>query len=121
MRLLLGTLQTILAALFAAAGVGKIFFWDKFAGHLASNQALPRWVWTSIGVFELVCAVTLVVPILARKRSAPAAVAAAALALENVLFAGLHYAHREPTPVVFSLVLAVACGFIAYGDSVLRR
>ncbi|PYO36709.1 MAG: hypothetical protein DMD71_04105 [Gemmatimonadetes bacterium] len=46
-------------------------------------------------------------------------IAAIGLAVEGVLFAGLHYKYAERSPMMFSLVLAALAAFVAYGRFVL--
>ena len=42
-------------------------------------------------------------------------VAAGALALESLVFIGVHVKYKEKTPVIMSAVLGLIMGFIAYG------
>ena len=46
--------------------------------------------------------------------------AAAVLALESLVFVGVHVKYREVTPMILSGVLGLLMAFIAYGRMVLR-
>ena len=46
-------------------------------------------------------------------------VAAAALAVESLVFIGVHAKYREITPIILSAVLGLLMAFIAYGRLVL--
>ena len=92
----------------------------KVSQQVASNKALPREIWMCIGIFELLCAVGLVIPAATRKSPILIPIAAACLAVEGVLVAGLHYSYAEYSPLTFSLALAALAAFVAYGRFVLK-
>jgi len=88
--------------------------------QVASNKAFPREVWTCIGIFEALCALALVIPAATGKFPILTPVAAACLAVEGILFAGLHYSYAEHSPMAFSLVLTALAAFVAYGRFALK-
>ncbi|MPY88400.1 MAG: hypothetical protein GEU99_10785 [Luteitalea sp.] len=47
---------------FRNGGSTKVFIFEKVSQQVASNNALPREMWMCIGIFELLCAVGLVIP-----------------------------------------------------------
>lgn len=47
-------------------------------------------------------------------------VAAAILAIESLVFIGVHIKYREVTPIIMSAVLGLLMAFIAYGRLVLQ-
>ena len=101
------------------AGSTKVFWFEKVSQQVASNKAFPREIWICIGIFELLCAVGLVIPATG-KSPILTPIAAACLAVEGVLFAGLHSSYAEYSPVTFSLALAALAAFVAYGRFVLE-
>ena len=49
MNMLLWVLQVLVALLYAASGVMKIFMFDKISADVPSFGALPRSAWTALG------------------------------------------------------------------------
>lgn len=121
MNLLLWILQILAALLYGASGVMKVFMFDKVSADVPSFGALPRQAWMVLGIVELVCVIGLVVPGIARWPPWVAGAAAAVLAIETLVFVGVHVQYRETTPIVFSVLLGLTMAFIAYGRLVLRR
>ena len=120
MNVLLWVLQVLAALLYGASGVMKVFMFDKISGDVPSFGALPREAWTALGILELVCAVALVVPAAFRWHPALTVVAAAALAVDILVFIGVHVKYREVAPIIMSGVLGLLMAFIAYGRMVLK-
>jgi uncharacterized membrane protein YphA (DoxX/SURF4 family) len=120
MNILLWVLQVLAALLYGASGVMKIFLFDKISADVRSFDALPREAWLSLGIFELVCTVGLIVPAALRWRPALTGVAAALLALESLVFIWVHVKYREVPPIVMSAVLGLLMAFLAYGRLVLK-
>ena len=120
MNMLLWVLQVLAALLYGASGVMKVFMFDTISGDVRSFGALPRNVWTALGILELVCAVGLIVPAALPWHAALTVVAATALALESLVFIGVHAKYREITPIIMSGVLGLLMAFIAYGRMVLQ-
>jgi hypothetical protein len=120
MNILLWVLQVLAALLYAASGVMKVFMFDKASEGVASFGALPRKAWTALGILELVCIVGLIVPAAFHWRPALTGVAATALALESLVFIGVHVKYREIPPIIMSGVLGLLMAFIAYGRMILK-
>lgn len=120
MNILLWVLQILAATLYAASGVMKVFMFDKISGEVQSFGALPREAWMTLGILELVCAVGLIVPSVLRWRPGLTAVAATVLAVESLVFIGVHARYGEITPIIMSGVLGLLMTFIAYGRMVLK-
>src|SRR5690349_23158143 len=80
--------------------------------------------WGSLGVFEMLCAVLLVVPAAAKWMPVLTLLAAAALALESlalaVWFARYSLALRATNPLVYVVVGGLIAAFVAYGRYTLR-
>ena len=120
MNILLWVLQVLAALLYGASGVMKVFMFDKVSGDVPSFGALPREAWMALGILELVCVVGLIVPAAFRWRPALTVAAATVLAIESLVFIGVHAKYREITAIIFSGVLGLLMAFIAYGRLVLK-
>ena len=120
MNVLLWILQLLAALLYGASGVMKVFMFDRISGEIPSFGALPREAWMALGVLELVCAVGLVVPAALRRRPALTVAAAALLAIESLVFIGVHASYGEIGSIVMSGVLGLLMAFVAYGRTVLK-
>ena len=120
MNILLWVLQILGALLYAASGVMKVFMFDKVSGDVASFGALPREAWMALGILELVCTIGLIVPAAFHWKPALTVVAATVLAIESLVFVGVHVKYRETPPIVMSVVLGLLMAFIAYGRMVLK-
>jgi len=87
-------------------------------------HALPRGGWTALGVFEMLCAVLLVVPAAAKWMPVLTPLAAGALALESLALTGLYARYSlqltAANPLVWSVVMALLAAFVAYGRYALR-
>jgi hypothetical protein len=84
-----------------------------------SFGALPRRVWTMLGVIELISVVGLILPAVTGWHPGLIVVAASVLAAETLVFIRVHIRYREVGPMIFSGALGLAMVFIAYGRSVL--
>jgi uncharacterized membrane protein YphA (DoxX/SURF4 family) len=117
---LLWVLQVLAALLYGASGVMKVFMFDKVSADVPSFGALPREAWMALGILELVCTVGLIVPAAFRWKPALTVAAATVLAIESLVFIGVHVKYREIPPIIMSGVLGLLMAFIAYGRMVLK-
>jgi uncharacterized membrane protein YphA (DoxX/SURF4 family) len=115
MNILLWTLQILVALMYVASGIMKVFMFEKISADVASFGALPRAAWTSLGVLELVCAVALIAPAALHWQPQLTVLAAIVLAIESLVFIGVHIKYREVVPTIMSGVLGLVMVFIAYG------
>ena len=120
MNTLLWVLQILAALLYGSSGVMKVFMFDKVSQDVPSFGALPRQAWMILGILELVCTVGLIVPAAFHWQPALMVLAAAVLAVESLVFVGVHVKHRETTPMILSGVLGLVMAFITYGRMVLK-
>jgi hypothetical protein len=120
MNILLWVLQVLAALLYGGSGVMKIFMFDKIRAQVPSFGALPREAWKALGILELVCTVGLIVPAAFHWLPALTVAAATFLAIESLVFVGVHARYREAAPIVMSVVLGLLMAFIAYGRMVLK-
>jgi uncharacterized membrane protein YphA (DoxX/SURF4 family) len=115
MNILLWILQILAALLFASSGVMKVFLFDKVSKDVPSFGALPRPLWTALGILELLGAVVLILPGVLHSHTDLIIVAAAVLCGESLLFIWVHMKYAEKTPIIMSAILGVVMAFIAYG------
>ena len=120
MNILLWVLQVLAALMYGASGCMKIFMFDKIRQEVPSFGALPREAWMALGIVELVCTVGLIVPAALHWRPALTVVAATVLAIESLVFIGVHAKYGEVGSIVMSGVLGLLMAFIAYGRMVLN-
>lgn len=113
MSMLLWVLQGLAALLYAASGVMKVFLLDSVSEDVPSFGALPRRVWSALGIIELVRVVGLIVPAAFRWHPCLTAVAASVLAAGSLVFIGVHVKHREAAPVILCAVLGLTTAFVA--------
>ena len=120
MNIVLWVLQIVAALGYGASGVMKLFMFDRISGEVPSFGALPRGVWMTLGLLELICVVGLIVPGAFRWRPRLTVVAAVTLAIESLLFIWVHAEYREFASIVMSAALGLLMTFIAYGRAVLK-
>ena len=120
MNILLWVLQVLAALLYGASGVMKVFMFEQISKDVPSFGALPRQAWTALGILELVCAAGLILPAALRWHPKLTAAAATLLAIESLVFIGVHLKYRETTPIIMSAVLGLLMAFIDCGRTVLR-
>src|SRR6186713_1297792 len=111
MNILLWVLQGLAALMYGASGIMKVFMFDKVSADVPSFGALPRQAWLALGILELVCVVGLIVPAAFRWKPALTVAAATILAIESLVFIGVHVKYREVGPIVFSGVLGLMMAF----------
>jgi xanthine/uracil/vitamin C permease (AzgA family) len=119
MNILLWVLQSLLAA---HTAIGAVWKFSNSEQTVPSLSAIPHGVWLGMSVLELLCAVALVLPALHKPLGFAVPIAAAVIAAEMLLFCVLHIFSGDPNygPMVYWLVVAAICAFIAYGRLVLK-
>jgi len=120
MHILLWVLQVLAALLYGASGIMKVFLFDKISQDVRAFDALPREAWMALGILELVCVVGLIVPAAFHWHPELTVVAATLLAVESLVFIGVHAKSHEVAPLIMSAVLGLLMAFIAYGRLVLK-
>ena len=118
MNALLWVFQVALALLSFAGGAYKVFMFDELA-KVPTTGALSRGAWGALGVFEMLCAILLIVPSIANWMPVLTPLAAAALALESLALAGLYAQYSlkltATNPLVWVVVMGLVAVFVAYG------
>jgi hypothetical protein len=119
MNILLWVLQILLAI---HTAIGAVWKFSNPAQTVPSLSAIPNGVWLAMSVVELLCAVGLILPAVYKPLAILAPIAAVCIAAEMLLFSGLHIYSGDPNygPVIYWLVVAAICAFIAYGRFVLK-
>ena len=114
MNNLLWVLQGLLAL---HTSIGAVWKYSNSEQAVPSLSAIPHGAWLSLGVVELLCAVGLILPAFNKSLSALAPIAAVCIAAEMLLFCSLHIRSggEEHGPLVYWLVVAGLCAFVAYG------
>jgi len=116
MNVFLWILQAALALLYLAGGTFKTFNPDDVAKQIT---AIPRGVWSAIGVFEVLGAVLLIVPLATKWMPALTPLAAAGLALETLALAALYAVYSlkiaATNPLIWALPMGLMAAFVAYG------
>ncbi|QBB72044.1 DoxX family protein [Pseudolysobacter antarcticus] len=120
MNILLWVLQVLAAFLYGSSGVMKVFMFDKISQDVPSFGALPRQAWMALGILEVVCTVGLIVPAAFHWQPSLTIVAATVLAIESIVFIGVHIKYREVTPMILSGVLGLVMAFVAYARMFLQ-
>ena len=120
MNILLWVLQGLAALVYGASGVMKVFLFDKVSKDVRSFAAMPRKAWMALGILELVCTVGLIVPAAFHWRPTLTVAAATLLAIESLVFIGVHAKYRETGSIIMCCVLGLLMAFIAYGRMVLK-
>src|SRR5690606_38062406 len=114
MNIFLWILQILLAI---HTAIGAKWKFSNPEGTVASLAPIPHNVWLGMGVVELFLSLGLILPAFYKPLAILAPVAAICIALEMLLFSGMHLysgiANRSP--VVYWLIVAAVCAFIAYG------
>lgn len=114
MNIVLWVLQFLAALLYGASGIMKVFMFDKVSKGVPSFGALPQTAWTALGILELICTVGLIIPAALRWQPILTVIAAVFLALESIIFVGVHAKYHERTAIILSIVLGLLMAFIAY-------
>lgn len=126
MNVLLWVFQVLLALHTVMGAVWKL---SNSEQTVPSLTAIPHGVWLAMSVVELLCSLGLVLPALRKwvpalggRTARVAPIAAVCIALEMLLFSVLHVSAGDPNTgeLIYWLVVAVVCIFIAVGRFVLK-
>jgi hypothetical protein len=119
MNVFLWVLQGLLALHTAMGAAWKL---SNSEQTVTSLSAIPHGIWLAMSAFELIVAVGLILPAVRPSLGVVAPVSAACIAVQMLLFCGLHLrsGQSEHGPMIYWLVVAVLCAFVAYGRLVLE-
>ena len=113
MNIVLWVLQILLAL---HTVMGAVWKFSHSEQTVPSLGAIPRGIWRGMGVFELVCALCLVLTIYG-PLAILAPVAAVGIALEMLFLCSVHLRSGATRhgQLIYWLVVAALCAFVAYG------
>lgn len=119
MNIVLWTLQILLAA---HTVIGAIWKYSNSEQSVPSLKAIPHGLWLGLGIVEIACAAGLVLPLFLKARGILAPAAAIVIAAEMFLFPAVHLTSGDGSrgQLIYWLVVAVVCAFIAYGRFALK-
>jgi heme/copper-type cytochrome/quinol oxidase subunit 4 len=119
MNLLLWVVQALLAL---HTVMGAVWKFSNSEQAVPSLNVIPHGVWLAMGVLELLCSLGLVVPALNKSLAILAPLAAACIALEMLMFCGLHLRSGDANygPMIYWIVVAAVCALVVYGRLVLK-
>jgi len=114
MNIFLWVLQALLAL---HTAVGAVWKFSNSEQAVPSLKAIPHGAWMALIVAELLCSLCLILPALNKSLGNLAPIAALCIAAEMLLFCGLHIYSGDSnySSVIYWLVVAAICAFIAYG------
>ena len=109
-------LQGLIAFVFMFSGINKSYFDEKTLVQKGQTgvEGLPKWFIKFIGVFEIIGAIALIVPMLLHKWTVLTPISAICLGLIMVPAAYIHNKRREPKNVMVNVVIFAICGLIAF-------
>jgi uncharacterized membrane protein YphA (DoxX/SURF4 family) len=119
MNIVLWIIQGLLAL---HTAIGAVWKFSNSAQTIPSLNAIPHSAWLAMAVVEIVCALGLLAPLAYRPAAMLAPVAALVIALEMLLFTGVHLTSgsAEHNHIFYWLVVAAVCAFVAYGRFILN-
>lgn len=119
MNILLWGLQILLAL---HTAVGAVWKFSNSEQTVPSLTAIPHGMWLAMSVIELLCSLALILPALKKRLGILTPIAATLIAAEMLLFCVLDTFSTNPDygHMVYWLVVAAVCAFVAYGRFVLK-
>jgi hypothetical protein len=119
MNILLWVLQILLALHTAIGAAWKV---SNSEQTVPSLKAIPHGVWQAMSVFELLCSLALILPVFNKSLGVLAPVAAACIGAEMLFLCVVHVysGSAQHSELIYWLVVAAICAFIAYGRFVLK-
>jgi hypothetical protein len=119
LNILLWVLQILLAL---HTTIGAVWKFSHSEQTVPTLKAIPHGVWLAMSVVELLFSLALILPALHKSLAILAPIAAACIAAEMLLFCAVHIYSGSAaySPMIYWLVVAALCTFIAYGRFVLK-
>ncbi|HKI44127.1 MAG TPA: hypothetical protein VKA08_02225 [Balneolales bacterium] len=120
MNITLWVLQSLLALHTIFGAIWK--FSNSSGQTMPSLEAIPHGVWLGMAVIEILCSVALVLPAMSKSLAILIPVAALYILAEMLLYSGLNIFSGgvDVGSLIYWLVVAAFCAFIAYGRLVLK-
>jgi uncharacterized membrane protein len=119
MNILFWVLQSLLAL---HTLVGAVWKFTNSEQSVPSLNAIPHAAWMGLSAIEILCGIALLLPVLVKPLGSLVPVAVGCIAAEMLIFCAVHVASgaADKSPMVYWLVVAALCGFIAYGRLAIR-
>lgn len=119
MNIFLWVLQILLAL---HTLIGAVWKFSNSEQTVPSLKAIPHGVWLGMSAFELLCGLALIAPVFTKSFAILVPIAAACIAVEMLFFSGVHIYSGDANygHLMYWLVVAASCAFIAYGRLVLE-
>jgi uncharacterized membrane protein len=120
MNILLWVLQILFALHSAIGAVWK--FCHSAEQTMPSLKAIPQGVWLTMGVFDLLCGLGLILPAFSTSLAILVPIAAVCIVVEMLFLCVVHLRSGDANygPMIYWLVVAAICVFIAYGRFALK-
>lgn len=114
----LWVLQVLIAIFCVMGAMWRFSNFEQAAKSVASIRALSRTTWNVIGIFEVLCALGLILPGLLGVTLVITTLCAAALCIELLLITALHVRFfsltlRATNPAVWAFSFAILSGILA--------
>jgi len=118
MNILLWVLQILLALNTIMGAVWRF----SNSEQTAALKAIPHGIWLTMSVIELFCSLGLILPAFNKQIAFLVPISAAIIAIEMLLFCGVQIftGNLNYGQIVYWIVVAFICAFIAYGRFVLK-
>lgn len=102
--------------------MGAVWKFSNSEQTVPALRGIPHGVWLAMGVFELLCSLGLILPAFKKPLAILVPLAAICIAAEMLLFSGLQIYSGEANynHMIYWLVVAVICTFVAYGRLALK-
>ncbi len=119
MNIVLWIIQVLLALHTLA---GALWKFSNPAQSVPSLEAIPASVWFSMSILELICSLFFVIPAFSKRLGMLPPIAATFITIEMVVFCCVHLYSGKGTAgqLIYWLVVAAFCIFIAWGRFVLK-
>lgn len=120
MHIFLWVLQVLLSLHTLMGAVWKLY---NSTEVVPSLSAIPPVAWMTISVFEVFCAIGLILPAFNKRYWKFVPMSAIGIAAVMALYCVVHLASGEPdkSPIIYWSVVAIIAGFIAYGRTMFKR
>ena len=102
--------------------IGAVWKLSNSEQSVTSLSAIPHVVWIGLIVVEVFCSFFLVLPIFKKSLGFLAPIAAISIAIEMLFFCALNLYSGAGSQgeIIYWLIVAALCAFIAYGRLVLK-
>lgn len=114
MNIFLWILQALVAL---HTAIGAVWKFSNSEQTVPSLSAIPNTVWMGFGVVEIACAIGLILPVFSKSLGISAPISASFIVFEMLLFCliALSSESKENSELIYWVVVAVICAFVAYG------